>query len=57
VAKANTLMKGELIVKKTAYFCVLGYSKLFYSISEIEEHQKGEYSVCSPPPPPFKPTS
>jgi hypothetical protein len=45
IAKAQSTMKGELILKRTPYFCVLGSFKIFFCISEIDESPKGEYSV------------
>lgn len=44
-ARANPFMKGNLIIKKTEYFCILGQSTLYYSPSETDEQPKGEYSL------------
>jgi hypothetical protein len=46
LARANPVMKGNLIIKKTQYFCFLGQHTLYYATGETDETPKGEFSVC-----------
>lgn len=45
LARANPIMKGNLIYKKTQYFCFLGQNTLYYAAGETDETPKGEFSV------------